>query len=66
VTDLFVLGVFGLVADSSVKGEQKTDTVCLDLKTLKYGSEKGTRGLGWYVSQRRVLRKLIDLLHSMR
>ena len=42
MTHLIVLGVFGSVGDSGVKGEQETDTVCLDLKTLEDGTEEGT------------------------
>jgi len=58
MTHLIVLVVLGLEADSSVEGEQETDTVCLDLKTLEYSSKKGAWGLGWYVSQSREMEGL--------
>jgi len=45
-TDLVVFGVFGPVGDSSVESEQKTDTVCLDLKTLEDGTEERAGCLG--------------------
>jgi len=46
MTHLIVLGVFGSVGDSGVKGEQETDTVCLDLKALENGTEKRAGCLG--------------------
>lgn len=46
MTYLFILGVFSPVSNSGVESEQKTDTVCLDLKALKDGPQKGTRSLG--------------------
>jgi hypothetical protein len=49
-TDLIILGEFSPVGDPAVEGEQKTDTVCLDLKTLEYCTKERTRGLSLYVS----------------
>jgi hypothetical protein len=46
MTDLIILGVFGPIGDSSVESEQKTDTVCLDLKALEDGTEERTGCLG--------------------
>jgi hypothetical protein len=46
VTDLVVFGEFNPVGDSGVESEQKTNTVCLDLKALKDGTEEGAGSLG--------------------
>lgn len=46
MTNLIVLGVFSPVGDSGVESEQKTNTVCLDLKTLEDGTEEGAGSLG--------------------
>jgi hypothetical protein len=46
MTDLVVFGEFSPVGDSGVESEQKTNTICLDLKTLEDGTEEGAGGLG--------------------
>jgi hypothetical protein len=46
MTDLVVFGVFSPVGDSGVESEQKTNTICLDLKTLEDGTEEGAGSLG--------------------
>jgi hypothetical protein len=46
MTHLVVFGVFSPVCDSGVESEQKTNAVCLDLKTLEDGTEEGAGSLG--------------------
>ena len=46
MTNLIVPSVLSPVGDSGIEGEQKTDTVCLDLKTLEDGTEEGAGCLG--------------------
>jgi hypothetical protein len=55
-TDLIIFDIFGFVVDTSIKGEEQTDTVCLDLQALEYGAKERTGSLSWCVSPERTSR----------